>query len=101
MYFAQSINEHRIEIFRILLMRTIEGYDGYRNDIIKVISEVKDLISGSKDLYTIDKDQYPLIIYLKENGEKYLDTIDITNMGKEEFNQILSILETNNQLCLA
>lgn len=99
MYFAQSIDEHRIEIFRILLLRTIEGYDGYKEEITKVISEVKELISGSKDVYTIDKGLYPLIVYLRENGKQYLSTIDVANMGKDEYNHILSILETKNQLC--
>ena len=68
---------------------------------MKVISEVKELILGTKNVYTIDKGLYPLIVYLKENGEQYLSTIDVANMEKDEYNHILSILETNNQLCFA
>ena len=44
MYFAQSIEEHRIEVFKILLFRTLDGYDGYRDEISKVVVDCAKVI---------------------------------------------------------
>ena len=72
MYFAQSIEEHRIEVFKILLFRTLDGYDGYRDEISKVVVDAIDLLRGKKSLYTIDKERYPLIVFLNEKGFVFL-----------------------------
>ena len=51
MYFAQSIEEHRIEVFKILLFRTLDGYDGYRDEISKVVVDAIDLLRGKVSIY--------------------------------------------------
>ena len=89
MYFAQSIEEHRIEVFKILLFRTLDGYDGYRDEISKVVVDAIDLLRGKKSLYTIDKERYPLIVFLNEKGFVFLEDIeDPKNLSNKDYYKI-------------
>ena len=102
MYFTQSIEEHRIEVFKLLLFRTIEGYDGYKKEISKVVIDAVDLSRGAKSLYTIDKERYPLIVYLKEKGSNFLEQInDPKNLSKEDCLKLLSVFESKIDFCEA
>ncbi len=65
MYFAQSIEEHRIEVFKILLFRTLDGYDGYRDEISKVVVDAIDLLRGKKSLS--NRDYYNLLSVFESN----------------------------------
>lgn len=96
MYFAQSIEEHRIEVFKILLFRTLDGYDGYRDEISKVVVDAIDLLRGKKSLYTIDKERYPLIVFLNEKGFVFLEDIeDPKNLSNKDYYNLLSVFESN------
>ena len=102
MYFAQSIEEHRIEVFKILLFRTLDGYDGYRDEISKVVVDAIDLLRGKKSLYTIDKERYPLIVFLNEKGFVFLEDIeDPKNLSNKDYYNLLSVFESNLDFCMA
>ena len=102
MYFAQSIEEHRIEVFKILLFRTLDGYDGYRDEISKVVVDAIDLLRGKKSLYTIDKERYPLIVFLNEKGFVILEDIeDPKNLSNKDYYNLLSVFESNLDFCMA
>ena len=102
MYFAQSIEEHRIEVFKILLFRTLDGYDGYRDEISKVVVDAIDLLRGKKSLYTIDKERYPLIVFLNEKGFVFLEDIEHPkNLSNKDYYNLLSVFESNLDFCMA
>ena len=102
MYFAQSIEEHRIEVFKILLFRTLDGYDGYRDEISKVVVDAIDLLRGKKSLYTIDKERYPLVVFLNEKGFVFLEDIeDPKNLSNKDYYNLLSVFESNLDFCMA
>ena len=95
MYFAQSIEEHRIEVFKILLFRTLDGYDGYRDEISKVVVDAIDLLRGKKSLY-------PLIVFLNEKGFVFLEDIeDPKNLSNKDYYNLLSVFESNLDFCMA
>lgn len=95
MYYSTSIEEQRVEIFKTLIGRTLEGFEGYKNEISKVVSDAKDLCTGRKDMYGIDNSHFFLIVFLKKNGADFLTKLDDPkNLKEDDYKRILSIFNS-------
>ena len=92
MYFAHNVENSRIDLFKILINRSIEGYDGYKEEIASVIQDAQDYISGKKDIYTINKENLPIISFLTDGNTDILSKMKSRNLDKSDFEKILSIL---------
>lgn len=92
MYFAHNVENSRIDLFKILINRSIEGYEGYKEEIASVIQDAQEYISGKKNIYTIRKEDLPIISFLTDGDTEILSEIKSDNLDKSDFEKILSIL---------
>jgi len=93
MYYSQAIDDYNVSIFRLFILRTLDGFDGYKQEIQVVISEVKSLLNEEKTVYEINKELFSLILYLKNKDNGFLRDLNIDNVQKEDYKELLKIIE--------
>lgn len=67
----------------------------------KVIKETNSLINGEKDFYTIDRDGYPVIIYLKKSDPKFFEELDTNSLNTEHYEHISKMFEKQSVVNLS
>ncbi|TFD96431.1 hypothetical protein E2605_09705 [Dysgonomonas capnocytophagoides] len=93
MYYSQAIDDYNVSIFRLFILRTLDGFDGYKQEIQVVISEAKSLLNEEKTVYEINRELFSLILYLKNKDTGFLRNLNIDNVQKEDYKELLKIIE--------
>lgn len=91
MYYSQSIEEYNLCIFKLFIERTIEGYKGYIDEIASIVFEAKEYSQTKRSIFDLNKESYPLIIYLSKNGSELLNKIDPYKIQPDEYVELLDI----------
>ncbi|KYG84150.1 hypothetical protein AWW67_03290 [Roseivirga seohaensis] len=100
MFYSHTLESSKIGLFHLFLKSLIKGDDSYREDVNNVIKETSSLLNGDKDFYTIDRDRYPIIVYLKKSDPDYFKHIDINSLNNKDYQYIIEIFERQSNVNL-
>lgn len=101
MFYSHTLENNKLSLFYLFLKSLLKGDESYRKDVDKVIRETTSLIKGEKDFYTIDRDGYPVIVYLKKSDSKFFEELDTSSLQKEHYEHITRIFEKQAVINLA
>jgi len=93
MLYSHSIEDEKFDLFKLFLKHILEGENDYKESVNYVIEQTHDLITGSKDYYSIDRDNYSIIVYLSKKAPEYFETIKSTDLTDEDYDKILRIID--------
>lgn len=101
MLYSHSIEESRFSSFALFLSYLIDGVDKYRSVVDKVLADAHDLATGKKDVYSVDRANYPLTVYLKNSDPNFFKSLDTRSLQKSDYQTVLSIIEKQGSLDFA
>jgi len=91
----------KFTIFSLYLREIIKGELDYKDNVVAVINEAKDLTLGNKNYYNIDRYNYPIIVFLSSKVPDFFRTLDTTNIGNNEYSTLLKCIESQRPICVA
>lgn len=96
MFFANADDQYRFEIFGITILRTLEGFDGYKEGINEVVGSAKGLMEGRITIYEIDNRKFSIILFLRDYGQEFLTRIKVNKkLTKKDYRELLEIFKSD------
>lgn len=84
--------ETRINTFKTQIRRSIEGFNGYDKTIKEIIIEARQLSLNKIDVYTVERDHFPMVLHLAIHGRSILPRVnDEYSLCKADLKELLSI----------
>lgn len=101
MLHSRSVQDQKMDSFVRMLDFVINGKELYKPLITNVIIDAHLLSLGQKNYYTIDRDDYHIIVYLAEKDKSYFEQIDTEMLQKADYEHILQTLMSDRHLAFA
>lgn len=98
MLYTYNQDDEKIILFSLLLQKLMDGNKDYKKDVDNVIRDVKDLVIGRKNVYSINRNYFTTIIYLYKTDENFYANLDVNNLTVEEYSHIKKTLRNKNEL---
>jgi hypothetical protein len=91
---SKSIAQNNIELFQFFIQETLSGNDNYRSMVENLLEETKDLTIGEKSIYNINRENFPIIVFLSERLPDFFRGIDIRMLKQKDYELILENFQT-------
>lgn len=101
MLYSRTMEDRKISFFVSMLKHMINGELDYAQLINPVIADVHALTTGTKNYFTIDRDSYPIIVYLSDKDNSYFANLDLDNLNADVYLHINELLEEQPNLVFA
>ena len=101
MLHSHSIEESRFSSFALFLSYLVDGVDKYKGAVDKVLLDAHDLATGEKDIYSVDRSNYPITVYLKDSDPKFFKDLNLQMIKRSDYQKVLSIIEKQGSLDFA
>lgn len=98
MFYSHSIEDDKFDFFVSFLGHILKGDNQYRDLVIPIISDAHTLSTGEKNVYTIDRNSFPIIVYLVEKEKDYFQQLDINALNNSHFEHILEIVSQQREV---
>jgi hypothetical protein len=92
MLYQPSTDEKKINLFIRFLKLFIAGDDVYKSLISEVVDEAQELSIGNKNHYMIDRVNYPIIVGLVKNNQRFLAKLNTKMLTSQDNEHILNSL---------
>lgn len=92
MIYVNSINSEKFNLYTLFLKHLLDGNDKYKFIVDDVLNETRLLSSGKKDLFEIDRENYHIIVYLKNMDSAYYKSIADKPLDISAYTKTLSLL---------
>lgn len=92
-----NIERNSLILFSAFLERLVTNNVDYKSIIDSILFETKELINNEKDLYSIDRDNFEIIIFLQQNASELIRSK--TSFDHEDYKALVEMLNQNH-LCL-
>jgi len=98
---SYSIEDEKINVFSLFLENAINGNTSYQEEVKRVIKEVQELSLNVKTIYSIDRNNFTIILNLYYSDSEYFKKIDLEKINEEDYRLIESKLKVKNELAFA
>ena len=100
MLYSHSIENEKFSLYLLFLNHVIEGDKNYKEPVDHVILETCALAKGTKNLYSIDRDSFPIVVYLQTHAAKFFKTLnpDPLAFSSETYKRVSEILSEQHPL---
>ena len=98
MLHSRSIQNQKLSFFANMLEFVLNGSEQYEPLLLSVINDAHELSNGTKNYYTIDRDEYPVIVHLVKTDKEYFKNLDISNLKLDNYQHILGSLKNSSPL---
>ena len=94
--YSHSLEEQKFFSFTLFLKSILNGDKDsiYKRIVANVLSEAKDYLAKRKDIYSLDRDNFQITIFLASNAKNTLDQINIENINDHDYQALLDSLES-------
>lgn len=96
--YSHSLEDQKFFSFILFLKSILNGdKDSIYNQVVKnVLSEAKEYLAKRKDIYSLDRNNFQITIYLANNAKNTLNKINIEHVKKEDYQELISSLENRS-----
>ena len=101
MLYSRSLEDRQLSFFQSLLWHVVNGDDKYKSLVDPVVEDAQALVTGAKDYFTIDRDNYHVIVYLAEHDTSFLRDLDIGAITPRDYEYISKALSEQRQIDIA
>jgi hypothetical protein len=97
MLYSKSMDDNKFGLFTLFLNQLIKGETRYKENVDRVILDAHKLAIGKKNLYSVDRDKFSIIVFLQRTNSEYFKKIDPEHISKNHYKKVLQFL-TDQQL---
>lgn len=101
MLYSRTSEDRKIDFFVSQLRHLLNGESAYAQFVDPVIADIHALSVGEKNYFTIDRDSYPVIVYLAHNEKDYFANLDPENLTLDNYRAISQMLQQQRNLVFA
>lgn len=98
MHRSISMANDKSELLQLFIQQILKGDKSYAKSVNNVIIDTHDLVTGKKDIYTINRVNFPIVIYLSENFSDVFKNLDVDNISNHHYQKLIDILNTKLEL---
>ncbi|NSL89331.1 hypothetical protein ECE50_020990 [Chitinophaga sp. Mgbs1] len=92
MFYAHSLEDNKFDFFISFLGHVLKGDENYKSLVQPIIEEAHALANGSKNFYTIDRDGFPIIVYLVEKEHEFFKTLNPAALSLSQYDHIYNLV---------
>lgn len=92
MYYSHSLEDNKFDFFVSFLGYILKGDNRYKALVQPILKDAQDLANGNKDFYTIDRDTFPIVVYLVEKERDYFRGLNLETLSIDNYNHILQLV---------
>ncbi len=86
--------------FQLFVYQILNGNDAYKESVDAIISEAYLLSAGEKNIYTVNRSNFPLIYHLSTRFKDFLDHLDIHNISDEDYRFLFEKMQHESGLIM-
>lgn len=100
MLYSHNLEHDNLSLFTIFLNNAIQGREQYVPVVNQIILETHMYSLGKKDLYSIDKDYFHIVLTLSANYQSYFERVadNPQNYNEATYAGMLNVLTENKLL---
>lgn len=101
MLMAHNSRNERMDFLYFFLNNVMNGSNAYKEYLVPVLNEAKNLVEGSIDIYDLSSDSRDVKILLKEIAADWLKRITPSSVSDEEIKELQEIIKDseNSVIC--
>lgn len=98
MLYSRSSEDEKFAFFSNFLEHILKGKDEYMPFVQTVIKDAHDLVNGNKNYYTIDREDYPIIVFLAQENLPFFQNLDINQISTKDYKDILGMISKQREV---
>jgi len=97
MLYSHNLEHDNLSLFTIFLNNAIQGREQYVPVVNQIIFETHMYSRGKKDLYSIDKDYFNIVLTLYASYQSYFEGLadNPLNYNADTYNGMLNVITEN------
>jgi hypothetical protein len=100
MLYSYNVEDEKAQIFSMFIEKIINGDNSYKEEVMRVLNEVKELSLDRKTLYSIDRNYFSVIMRLFESNSEFFKLVDLDNINNSDYRVIeASLNKSENFIC--
>ncbi len=96
MLYSHSLEDDKLNLFVLFLNHLLKGNEKYKTTVDEVISEAHDLAVDKKNLYSIDRSLYQIIVFLKNKEPEFFADLDTNSLDKTVYQKVFDIIKSKS-----
>ena len=100
MFYSHTVEDSKFNLFTSMLNTVVNGKGEHKSFVDNVIEESHALVTGEKTIYQLNKETFPITVYLAEHAPELMRNIDIHDLAPENYKEIYSVLREENTLAV-
>lgn len=92
MYYSHSLEDDQFNYFASFLNHAINGEIKYKEIVLPIIDEAHKLAIGTLTVYSVDRNNFPIIMHLIDNDLSFIKEINTENITEADYKHVLEIL---------
>lgn len=98
MIHSHSSEDLKFNLFSYFLTELISGNEKYRKSVNQVLLDTKNLVQGNTDIFSIDRDNYPIIMFLSNSKKAYFDDLNTNRLDIGVYKDVYKMLKKQSTL---
>lgn len=98
MYYSHSFHDETLDFFASFLREIIAGKNNYKHLVEPIIKDTHQYVLGEKDIYSINRSGFTIIVFLSKAAGDYFKKINPSNVSTDDYNYILDVISSQREI---
>jgi hypothetical protein len=98
MLYSHSVEDSKFNLFASLVNTLLSGKREYQSVVDSIIKDSHDLLVENKSVYELNRDTFPIAVYLADQDPEFFKSIKIgeRDVTEDDYKHIYNILRKEN-----
>lgn len=101
MFQSHSLQEEKFDFFVQFLRNILNGKEEYKELVRPIIIDAHLYATNQKDIYNINRDGFPIIVFLAEKDKIFFEEINPDVVSNQQYETILKMASGQKEIALA
>ena len=101
MYYSHSLHDETFDFFASFLREIIAGKTNYKHLVEPIITDTHLDVLGQKDIYSVNRSGFPVIVFLAKTAKDFFKTINPENVSASDYDYILNVISSQREIARA
>lgn len=92
MFYSHNVEASKFRLFTTLVSTLLDGKEEYKGLVDGVIKEAHSYCAGMKSIYSIEKENAPIVLFLSQADSSYFQVLENKSLNKEDYEHVFEIL---------
>ncbi|MCB9341949.1 MAG: hypothetical protein H6577_27795 [Lewinellaceae bacterium] len=98
MLYSRTLEDSKFDYFKSFLSYVVLGDLSYEKLVRPIIKDAHDLSTGEKNFYSINRNTFPVIVYLVEQDKSFFEKINPDNLTQSNYQHILKLVSHQREI---